>query len=158
MSEDRPPTKSGSRVPPTNAVNITCPLGRPIEKDRGREHRAKDPTAFHFGEEEAKSIERVRYLLPAEAEGQNGDRWMDDGGQGGEPLATEQVEVDLIQAVRRSRIDNRVVVYLRGLQRGLTVQPLGLCRNRHRRAKPDLGRELASQRVREPPEDRRGTT
>ena len=120
---------------------------RTAREQAGREHDAQHLPALDLGRQESEAVQRVGDVLAPVAEGEHGHRRIADTGQGLEPIAAREVEIDVVEAVGRRGVDHGIVE-LAGLERGADRPALrSMPKLRDGRAQPDLRVELPGERV-----------
>ena len=123
------------------------PIGRAAGKERGREQDAEHVAPLDFRHQEPEAIERVGHVLAAEAQHQHRHRRVADAGERLEPVAARKVEIDLVEQCAARRTPPRRTAPP-AWNAAPTVHPLGPERSWvDRRREPDLGVELARERV-----------
>src|SRR4029078_10924374 len=123
------------------------PLGRSIGEERRGKDAAQDPTPLDLRNEKSETLQRVSYLLAGDPERQNGSRWMDDAGERGQALSTGEIQVNVVQTVRRRGIDHRVIRLRPLICRTHGPAPGAAAQLGDRRPKSQLGRKLADKGV-----------
>src|SRR5215216_7216012 len=86
-------------------------------------------------------------LVPGKAERQHCDRRMIDTGERREPFSTSEVEIDIVQAVRRSRVHHRIVDLGRLVGGGYCPSFRPTAQLGDGSSEPQLGFELPAERV-----------